>query len=374
MDNSKKVTKITGIVHKGASTSIIEALAGRGITNGQLAVGRVAVLQEKKALFGAGERSTIVEDPVEIISFLVVPECAESALFLMIKTGGLDVPGRGMAYSEDVNLLKAHDLCAENKAAAFKADVEFPLLTDIVGICCIAQRGQGNLVARVPLDTGTCVPNITFGRGTGVRDKLGLLRITIPADKEVVCLVASKHDADAIMNLMVDVGKLDQPGKGFIYYYPLNKGIINTKITRGMPKHAASIEQIISVIDEIKGGTKWRRRSGSAEADKGEERACLLNLLDMTLICNEGRGEDLVKAAMAVGAAGATISRQKFFCPPDSAGSKISIAREVCNMIVSEQQIPTLLEALEKAGAFDDKTHGQVQSRPAPKACTYLGK
>ncbi|MFA6449926.1 MAG: hypothetical protein WCX65_10675 [bacterium] len=372
MENSKKVSKITAILNRGAAAPIIEALSDHGITDGHMAVGRVAVLQEKKGLLGA-ERSIIVEDPVEIISFLISQECAESALFQTIKTGGLDVPGRGMAYSEEVNLLQAHALCVENKAAAFKADAEFPLLSDIVGICCIVQRGQGNAVARVALDTGTCVPNITFGRGTGVRDKLGLLRITIPADKEVIGIVTNKDDAEAVMNLMIDVGKLDQPGKGFIYFYPMNKGIINTKISRGMPKHAASIEQIISVIDEMKGGAKWRSRSGSAETEESK-RACLLGLIDMTLICNEGRGEDLVKAAMAVGAAGATISRQKYFCPPGSAGSKISIAREFCNMIISEQQIPTMLDAIGKAGAFDDKTHGQVLSRPVPKACTYLGK
>jgi len=373
MSGTKKVKKITAIVNKGAAAPIIKALAAHGITDGHLAVGRAAVLQDKKGFLGV-ERSVIVEDPVEVLSYLSPTECAEAILSQIVKTGGLDVPGRGMACSEDIELLKSHELCAENKAAAFKVDAEFAFLSDIVGICCIVQRGQGNTVARVALDTGTCVPNITFGRGTGVRDKLGLLRITIPAEKEVVGLATTKEDADAVMNLMVDAGKLDQPGKGFIYYYPMDKGIINTKISRGMPKHAASIEQIISVIDEMKGGAKWRSRSGSADSGSGSKRACLLNLIDFTLICDEGRGEDLVKAAMAVGAAGATISRQKFFCPQDSPSSKVSIAREVCNMIVSEQQIPGLMDTLEENGAFDDKTHGQVQCRPVPKACTYLGK
>ncbi len=372
MKDMKMVAKISAIVNRGASDPIIKALARQGITDGQLAVGRAAVLQDKKSMLGA-EKSVIVEDPVDIVTYIVTPESAESALSLIVKTGGLDVPGRGMAFSEEVGLVRTHALCEENKASAFKADAQFAFLSDLVGICCIVQRGQGNTVARVALDTGTCVPNITFGHGTGVRDKLGILRITIPAEKEVVGIATTKEDADAVMNLMVDVGKLDQPGKGFIYFYPLMKGIINTKISRGMPKHAASIEQIISVLDEMKGGTKWRSRSGSADAGSSQ-RACLLGLMDMTLICDEGRGEDLVKAAMAVGAAGATISRQKFFCPPDSPASKVSIAREVCNMIVSEQQIPGLIEALEKAGAFDDKSHGQVLCRPVPKACTYLGK
>ena len=374
MNNSNSVLKITGIVNKGVSAAIIEALASNGIVDGHLAVGRADMLFEKKGLFGAGERSLITEDPIDILSFLVTPECENSALNIIIKKGGLDIPGRGMVYSEKVTLLKSHELISENKTKECAQQTEFPLLTDLMGVCCIVQRGQGNTVARVALDTGTCVPAITFGDGTGVRDKLGLLRITIPAEKDVVNFVAGSHDMDTIMDLMIDAGKLDQPGKGFIYVYPIEKGLVNTKITLGMPKHAASIEQIISIIDEIKGGTSWRRRSGTGVGDAKSHRAFLTNLMEFSLICNEGRGMDLVKAAMAAGAAGATISMQKHFCPEDSPLAKISVAREVCNMIVGESQIPAIMEAIGNAGAFDDKSFGMVLTRPAPKACTYLGK
>jgi len=374
METGKMISKITGIVNRGNAGKIFDALASNNIVDGHLAAGRATVLQEKKGLLGGNEKTIISEDPIEIFSFLVSSEFEESALNLIIKTGGLDVPGRGMAFSEKVTLIKSHPICGENKPSSFKADAGFPLLSELSGICCIAQRGQGNAVARVALDTGTCVPAITFGTGTGVRDKLGILRIAIPAEKEVINIAVSKHDADAVMDLMVDVGKLDEPGKGFIYNYPLSMGIVNTKITRGMPKHAASIEQIISVIDAMKGGTEWRRRSGTAEGSDKNKRACLLNLLDLTLICDEGRADGLVKAAMSVGAAGATISKLKHICPQDSPLSKISLARESCSMIVSEAQIPVLCETLEKAGAFDDKTHSQLYYRPAPKACTYLGK
>lgn len=374
MNANNRITRLSGIAHRGNAGKIIEALSSRGIVDGLLAVGRAAVLQEKKSILGGAERSVVTEDPIEIFSFLIPPEFEEAAMNLIIKTGGLDVSGRGMAFSEEVTLMKAHPLCAENRPREFKPEGSVSLLSELSGICCIVQRGQGNAVARVSLDTGTCVPAITFGTGTGVRDKLGLLRITIPADKEVVNIVASKHDVDAVMDLMVDVGKLDEPGKGFIYTYPLSKGVVNTKITRGMPKHAASIEQIISVIDAMKGGTEWRRRSGTAEGGGKHKRTCLLGLLDLTLVCDEGRGEDLVKAAMNVGAAGATISKLKHVCPQDSPLNKVSLARESCSMIVSEQQLPAICEALEKAGAYDDKTHGQLFHRPAPKACTYLGK
>jgi hypothetical protein len=140
-----------------------------------------------------------------------------------------------------------------------------------------------------------------------------------------------------------------------------------------MARHAASIEQIISVIDEIKGGAKWRRRTGTADSG-GRSESCLLDLIDLTLLCDEGRGAELVKAAMEVGAAGATISRQKHIRPAHSPLSGVSPARECCNMIVSRQQVPAIGEALERAGAFGERAHGLLYGRSVPKAFTYLGQ
>jgi hypothetical protein len=372
-ESPKAVSRISGIVHRGGAAPVIRALADHGIVEGHLAAGRAAVLQEKKRFLGAGEKIVLAEDPIEIFSFLVDPASEEAALKLVLKVAGMEIRGRGMAFGETVQLLGGHELCAENRPEPFTAECGIRLIPDLVGICCIVQRGQGDEVARVSLDTGTCVPAITFGRGTGVRDKLGLLRITIPAEKEVIHIVTDRHSADAVMGMMIDVGRLDEPGKGFIYAYPLGRGIVNTKIQRGMARHAASIEQIIAVVDEIKGGTTWRRRSGTAVSGNGGE-SYLLDLIDLTLVCDEGRGEDLVKAAMEVGAAGATISHQKHIRPQDSPFSRVSPARECCNMIVSRPQVPAIGEALERAGAFDDRAHGQLYGRPVPKAFTYLGK
>lgn len=371
--NGKTISRIVAAVARGAADPVLKALREAGVSTGHLAAGRSVALEDKKGFLGLAERSVIVEDPIEIFSCLVSPELEQTALDIIIRTGRLDIPGRGSVHSEEVTLLKAHALCAENTGTAATGK-NLPLLTELMGICCIVQRGQGDAVARVALDTGTCVPAITFGTGTGLRDKLGLLRITIPADKEVITFAASVHDADAILDLMTDIGKLDEPGKGFIYLFPLKQGILNTKISRGMPKHAASIEQIISTIDQIKGNTQWRSRSGMASDDGDSRRKYLTNLIDLTLICDEGQADDLVKSAMAAGAAGATISKLKHVRPQDSGASKISPAREHCNMIVGEPQIPAILGELEKAGAFDDKAHGLLYCKPAPKACTFLGK
>ncbi len=374
MVSGKKLNRISGIFHRGITLSVVEALNSIGIVDLQIATARSLLLREKKGPFGIGSEMVIVENPADIISFLVPPEHEQAALSAIVNSAGMDTPGRGTVFSEEVRLLKAHDLCQENSVDSAIEEKISRIPTKLTGICCIVQRGEGNEVARVALDTGSCVPNITFGHGTGVRDKLGLLRITLPAEKEVIHLIASSHDAEAVMDMMIDVGKLDQPGKGFIYLHPIVDGIVNMKLTRGMPKQAASMEQIIAAVDKMRGNTTWRRRvADDVTGDAKHKRVFLENLTNLIFTCNEGRGEELVKAAMDIGAAGATIVKLRHQSSNDAELSAISPAREECNMIVGEMQVSDIVDAIEKAGGFDDNTHGQVLIHPIPKACTYLG-
>lgn len=374
MAERKKVSRITAVINKAVSPAIVDALKNGGLSDMHIATGRASVLQDKKGPFASFSPGMVIgSDPVEILSLLVSSALEDKVLDFIAEKGQLSTPGRGSVYSEEVEMLQSHALCGENASGNF-APTDLNAYSDLTGICCIVQRGQGDAIARLVLDTGTCAPATTFGEGTGLRDKLGILRITIPAEKEVINLVASRFDAEDVMDMMIDVGKLDQPGKGFIYLYPVKQGFINTKVNRGTTGHAASMEQVIAALDDLKGSVEWRRREAMAGQAGGKKRAYLANLLDMSLVCDEGRGMDLVNAAMSVGAAGATVSRLKYFSTAESTANKVSPARESASMIISEQQIPAILKAIEDAGAFDAQTHGQVFVRPVPKACTYLGK
>ncbi|MFH1350930.1 MAG: hypothetical protein ABII26_08315 [Pseudomonadota bacterium] len=372
MEFKKKVSQITAYVNRNISKDILDSLKEVGVIDLHLAAARSQVIEERKGIFFLLPGRDLVDDPLDIISFLVAQEAEDSVLSLIIDKGQLNLPGRGSAYSEEITLGMAHELCQENKPDPFTTE-KIPL-HKLTGICCIVQRGQGDIVARLALDTGVCVPSLHFGVGTGVRDKMGLLRITIPAEKEIINIATSPFDAEVIMEMMIEVGKLEQPGKGFIYLYPLKQGIINMKVTRGEHRHAASIEQIVAAIDHIRGGAEWRRRTGSGEKTGKKNRDYLIDLVDLTLLCDGGTGTDLVGVAMSAGAPGATIARLKHVRPTDSPLSVLSHAREACSMIVSNNQVESILNALDEAGAFTDSCHGQVQLRRVPKAFTYLGK
>lgn len=368
-----RAARITGIFHRDLTPVITSALEKTGASEYQIASGRWITLRERKGFFGLMTEAKVLDHPVDILKILVTPESEPGIMEAIIGSGELTVPGRGSVFSEEVEVYRAHDLCRIFEKEV-KETGECKLQKELTGICCIVQRGEGDAIARVLLDTGTCVPAITFGHGTGVRDKLGLLRITIPAEKEVVSMIASSYDAEALMDLLITTGKLNQPGKGFIYLYPIRAGQINMKVMQGIPRHAASMEQIIVAIDEMRGGSSWRARGGSLEIDTLKQDDYLHDLVSLALTCDEGRGEALVQAAMQAGAPGATMTRTRQVCPPHSDSIRISPAREVCNMILARSQVESTVRIMEEHGALNDNTHGQFCISAVPRAYTFIAR
>ncbi len=99
-------------------------------------------------------------------------------------------------------------------------------LTNLQLITCIVERGRADEVVRAAMRAGAPAATITFARGSGIRERLGLLlRIAISPEKEVIDIVASSEKAERIFEAMVEAGQLDLPGKGFIYMTPVTKAV-----------------------------------------------------------------------------------------------------------------------------------------------------
>ena len=362
------ISRITAGVFRPLCEEIIQALGEIGISNLTIASARSPII-EAGGIFG-GHR--IIDDPINLFSLLVPSEVECQVLSRIISVGKLNLPGRGWACSEEIKLPQD-----SNSGIINSVNIE-PVQTnedpgDFTGIICIVQRGQGNNVGRVALDMGTCVPSVTFGTGLGIRDKMGLLRVTIPAEKEIIWAISTSQDAEIVFNGMIEAGQLDQPGKGFIYMFPLKQAHINMEVSRGiLPNSAATPEQIIVAIDGILGGIKWRQRDSMGNIPN--ERTFLTGLLDFTLICNEGSSDDLVSAAMTAGAAGASIAKVNEVNPAESfrGGIVKPSAREVCYMIINNDTMWDIIEALETAACFTDEHNGVVVTSETIKAFTYL--
>ncbi len=366
-------SRITIHIHGSLSRNLMNTLRGVGINDFHMIPARSVIIEVKKGIFSLLPGKDLSNDPVDIFFFLVDKRMEEHLLKFIVEKMQLNFPGRGSVLSEDVRVSCRDEADGERHPTPISVEDIHTKFYPYSGICCIVQRGHGENLARVALDRGTCTPSIHFGTGTGIRDKMGLLRITIPHEKEIIHVFSARYESDPILDTMIDRGKLDQPGRGYIYQYHINRGFINMKVARGGLRQAASIEQIVTALDHIKGGTEWRRSSRAGELKPLREKQYITGLCDFLLLCDAGTGTELVKTAMAAGAGGATITSLRFLRSADSPNKDIPPAREACDMVIPETLTESVLEALDHAGAFTDRCHARIQIREISKAFTYTG-
>lgn len=97
------------------------------------------------------------------------------------------------------------------------------VLTDVKLITCIVQRGLGDIIVKAARDAGAQGATVFFAKGSGVRERLGVLGVAVEVEKEVVNIVVSAAQMEAVFDNVYLVGQMDTPGMGFMYVTPLEK-------------------------------------------------------------------------------------------------------------------------------------------------------
>ena len=97
------------------------------------------------------------------------------------------------------------------------SDRHIVYLTDVKLITCVLQTGLAEEVLEAAKNCGAQGATVSYARGTGVRDRMGLIGVTIDEQKEVVRIVASEEQANRVFEAMYLAGDLDTPGKGIMY-------------------------------------------------------------------------------------------------------------------------------------------------------------
>jgi len=365
------LVKINIILSKEISQSLVDDLFSLGVKQLFVEVGRTSILGKANGLSSFFNRYSLSTYPVEIISLFVNEKHEDSLLSFVTKKYDLKTPGKGSIYSQKIKIHHAHPDYITEQDINLNIEKGENFFHQLMGIVCIVQRGEGDKITKVSLNYGASVPATTYGEGSGARDKLGLLRITIPSEKELINLTISKHDAEAVMELYISQGKLDEPGRGLAYVYPIKQGLVNTKISRNSSSQAASVEQMISAIDSIKGGMEWRK--SRLEHDSSKRREFLSELTEMNLICEEGRGTALTEAAMSSGAPGATICKMRSVKLGEDL-QRIRFIREICKMIVPTAKVNDITNALKETGCFIGEDKSMLYIQAVEKAFTYRAR
>ena len=98
------------------------------------------------------------------------------------------------------------------------------VLTDAVLITAIVQRGTADLVVQVAQEAGAQGATIFHARGTGVRQKrLGILGLTINAEKEAIYIVVPADQADFVFERIFVAAKMDTPGMGILWMTKISR-------------------------------------------------------------------------------------------------------------------------------------------------------
>ena len=103
------------------------------------------------------------------------------------------------------------------------AQREITVLKDVALITCVVQRGIADDIINAARQAGAQGATVNFGRGMGVRERLGILGVAVEVEKEVIQVVVSTEQVDRVFETMYLAGKLDTPGMGIAYITQLEK-------------------------------------------------------------------------------------------------------------------------------------------------------
>jgi hypothetical protein len=310
-------------------------------------------LVDKPGFLGLRPVTKLEESRALLYRILVPPIYMSGIMQRIIEATDLKIGGRGCILSQQISQYrdtplsfdteKLERLCGKTKKQAIE---------DHTLISCIVPRGSADTLTEAVLELGVCVPVVFFGSGVGLRDKLGLLRITVPVEKEIIWFIVPHSDAHLVEKTIIPLARLDVPGKGFLYKFSVHAPVVNLGIRHGKRIHAATMEQVIAVLDEVRGSSDWRRLGarlpGAGSSGKRNSRG-------LFFIGEEDETEIFRRTAMESGAKGATLNTLEMrpYCGESHEQTMESRSRSLCDIIISRDIEGKLLENVFKTGLFN---------------------
>lgn len=256
----------------------------------------------------------------EILHFIVPGQEADRLMEQIVLVGKLQLYGAGSIFSTPCDELICADdyplwMAGEYRFESESFDIKFK--RDLTALIHTTDRGTAEPIARAAIKAGAQGATITYVRGYGLRDRLGLLRITKKHEKELITVVVDEFDLEAVFQAMAQAGRVEQPGRGFIYQLPVSKGLTNLASVFQAKKHSVSIQQVVRAIDSLNGGTQWRANQLMVHDPKAREqfangRGISKDLKVLNVVSQRKDSETLLKLFLDQGVSGASISNWRF--------------------------------------------------------------
>jgi hypothetical protein len=92
-------------------------------------------------------------------------------------------------------------------------------VTDLSLVNCVVPAGRGDAVLKAARELGVGGGIVYHGRGTGIRERLGLLGIAVEAEKEIVSMMVANDRRDMIIDELFQAA-------GLVYATPVDKAAV----------------------------------------------------------------------------------------------------------------------------------------------------
>lgn len=323
-----------------------------------------------------------------VIRILVPNSEIDQAMQIIIEKGNLDRQGTGAVFSvpcDEVHIgghfnssCHANENSDSGNSATLKENLDI--------IQCIVEKSQTEQIANAAIAAGAHGPIVHYCEGRGLRDRLGWLRITKQAEKEVLTVIVENADADNVFEAMANAGNLDLPGRGFMYQMPVNKGLFNLPSHFDAQRHNANMQQVIGAIDHLMGHEDWRDQSvfdigGSGKSaglgflKKARQQRSLEDQVCLTAMVDRDHAEELMDMMLDSGAPGLNTSYcQRITADTENIHENVNLVSEygIINCIINDDKAHEILAQVKILAEQAGIENLCLFLQPIPKVMTYI--
>jgi len=302
---------VTAILPRQSAGVVIDEVLKSGAAHAMAMNARGALIQLHwyQALLPA------ISPEQEILHFIVPDEEVDRLMEQIILVGKLQLYGAGSIFAtpcEELVCADDYPLWAPGSYLFNSRSFDIKFKHELTALIHTTDRGTAEPIARAAIKAGAQSATISYVRGYGLRDRLGLLRITKKHEKELITVVVDEFDLEAVFQAMARAGRVEQPGRGFIYHLPVSKGLTNLASVFQAKKHSVSIQQMVRAIDTLHGGTQWRANQllvhdPHAREFASSSQGISKNLMVLNVVSQRKDSETLLRVFLNHGVSGASI-------------------------------------------------------------------
>lgn len=378
---NKNFSVVTAILPRQSVSPVLDEILNFGAPHVITVDARGSLIKEKWYQFFLPTLSP----EQEILHFLVPNSEADSLMEQIAMTGNLSSFGSGSIFvTECLHMLTADDFPLwELGKYRYKSDsFDIRFKKDLVALFHIADKDESSSILRAAIKAGSQGPTVSYIQGYGLRDRLGLLRITKQHEKELIAVIVDPYDAQAVFEAMAKAGRVDQPGRGLLYQVPISRGLINLASVFNSAKHSASIQQIVRAIDHMNGDTQWRANplivhDSNSNVFKNSSKSEIKDSFVINVLCHRKDTETVVHKAMNFGVSGASIQNWRFTesnCQITKGGRRVNREFGCILFITNKEKVDGLLRFIQISVQELDLKECCIFSYKASMAKTFLGK